>query len=66
MMPIPQGEFAPLKTWLNAKIHAVGSLHTNGDELMKAVTGHPLDPSVFLDYLKTKYTALYKLPATNP
>lgn len=24
----------------------VGSLHTSGDELMKAVTGAPLDPQV--------------------
>ena len=30
---------------------------------MTAVTGAPLDPSVFLAYLKDKYSRLYKLDA---
>lgn len=55
------GEFKPLKEWLNAKIHRVGSLPASGDALMVQATGAPLDPSVFLAYLKDKYTALYKL-----
>lgn len=38
-----------------------GSLFRNGDELMVAVTGAPLNPEVFLDYLRKKYTDLYKL-----
>lgn len=59
---IAQGDFAPLKKWLNEKIHASGSFHRNGDELMIAVTGKPLDPAVFLNYLRTKYTFIYKLP----
>lgn len=58
---IAAGNFKPLRDWLKVKIHQVGSLHPNGDELMKAVTGSPLDPSVFLKYLRTKYTALYNL-----
>lgn len=58
---IAKGEFAPLKTWLNEKVHAVGSLYPSGDQLMTEVTGAPLDPSIFLSYLKTKYTPLYKL-----
>ncbi|PNW70823.1 hypothetical protein CHLRE_17g734900v5 [Chlamydomonas reinhardtii] len=58
---IKAGDFAPLKSWLNVKIHKLGSLHASGDELMTAVTGGPLDPSVFLTYLKNKYTELYKL-----
>lgn len=49
------------QSWLNVKIHKLGSLHASGDELMTAVTGGPLDPSVFLTYLKNKYTELYKL-----
>jgi hypothetical protein len=28
---------------------------------MEQVTGAPLDPSIFLAYLKDKYTPLYKL-----
>jgi hypothetical protein len=39
----------------------VGSLHNNGDELMEQVTGAPLDPAVFLAYLRAKYSELYKL-----
>lgn len=58
---IAAGNFKPLRDWLKVKIHQVGSLHPNGDELMKAVTGSPLDPSVFLNYLRTKYSVLYKL-----
>jgi carboxypeptidase Taq len=38
----PAGNFKPLKEWLNVKIHKLGSLHANGDELMTAVTGAPL------------------------
>ena len=38
-----------------------GSLHRNGDELMVAVTGAPLDPRIFLGYLREKYTDLYRL-----
>jgi Zn-dependent M32 family carboxypeptidase len=45
---IAAGEFAPLKAWLNARIHAAGSLHASGDELMVAATGSALDPSIFL------------------
>lgn len=43
------------------QIHRQGSLYTSGDELMKAATGSALDPSVFLDYIKTKYSQLYQL-----
>lgn len=35
---IAAGNFKPLRDWLKVKIHQVGSLHPNGDELMKAVT----------------------------
>ncbi|KXZ50633.1 hypothetical protein GPECTOR_15g317 [Gonium pectorale] len=58
---IRAGEFAPLRAWLREKIHQVGSLPANGDELMAAVTGSPLDPSVFLSYAKAKYGKLYGL-----
>lgn len=50
-----------MQAWLNAKVHRVGSLHPSGDELMKTISGSPLDPQVFLAYLRTKYTQLYKL-----
>lgn len=55
------GNFAPLRKWLNEKVHSVGSLHPTADDLLEAVTGKPLDPQIFLNYLKAKYTTLYKL-----
>jgi carboxypeptidase Taq len=47
--------------WLNERVHKVGSFYPSGDLLMEQVTGAPLDPSIFLAYLKDKYTPLYKL-----
>jgi len=58
---IAKGNFKPLKEWLNEKLHKLGSLHPSGDDLMTAVTGGPLDPAVFLGYLKDKYSKLYSL-----
>lgn len=56
------GNFGPIKSWLNAKVHEKGSLYTSADELMKTVTnGTGLDSKVFVDYLKTKYSKLYEL-----
>jgi len=55
------GKFAPLREWLRGKIHTVGSLHPSADELCVAVTGEPLNPSVFVTYLMVKYTKLYNL-----
>jgi Zn-dependent M32 family carboxypeptidase len=46
--------------WYTPNAHT--RCHTqSGDDLMKAVTGAPLDPSIFLDYLRNKYTPIYKL-----
>ncbi|KIZ02696.1 carboxypeptidase Taq [Monoraphidium neglectum] len=58
---IEAGEFKPLREWLNKNIHERGSLDASGDDLMTAVTGAPLTPSVFLGHLKSKYSGLYKL-----
>ena len=58
---LSRGEFLELKEWLNEKIHKLGSLYASGDELMIAVTGKPLDPQVFLSYLKNKYYAIYNV-----
>lgn len=51
----------PKQEWLAKAIHARGSLDPSGDELMLAVTGSRLQPSILLDHLRTKYAALYKL-----
>lgn len=47
--------------WLAKAIHSRGSLDPSGDELMQAVTGSRLQPSILLNHLRTKYAALYKL-----
>jgi carboxypeptidase Taq len=58
---IKAGNFKPIKEWLTDKIHKLGSLPQSGDDLMMMVTGKPLDPQIFLNYLTDKYTQLYKL-----
>ena len=58
---ISNGDFQPLKLWLNERIHKIGSLYASGDELMVAVTGKALDPQVYLRYLRSKYSEIYKL-----
>lgn len=58
---IAAGKFSPLREWLREKVHKLGSVPPSGDDLMKAVTGEPLNVSIFLGYLKNKYHALYKL-----
>ncbi len=55
------GSFGGLKGWLNTHVHALGSLHGDADALMTAATGEPLRPKYFLDYLRDKYSAIYKL-----
>jgi carboxypeptidase Taq len=57
---IEKGDFSPIKNWLNEKIHRQGRLYTP-QELVKRVTGEPLNPDIFIDYLKTKYSAVYQL-----
>ncbi|KAL1915496.1 uncharacterized protein VTP21DRAFT_6620 [Calcarisporiella thermophila] len=58
---IAQGNFAPLRLWLNENIHRVGSVYRSGDELVKHVTGSPLDARIFTRYVTEKYTDIYKL-----
>lgn len=56
---ISRGDFAPLREWLQEKIHSVGSLYASPDELLKTVTGKELDPKIYVNYLKNKYSELY-------
>lgn len=58
---IAKGQFAEIKAFLNDKFHVLGSLYPSLDELLVAVTGEPLTPSYFIDYLTEKYTKMYKL-----
>jgi len=58
---LENGDFKPVREWLRNKIHIVGSLYPSGDLLAKEVTGQPLNPSIFTDYLQKKYSKLYDL-----
>lgn len=58
---IRKGEFKQLREWLRTHVHEVGSLHESPDALLTAVTGKPLDPNIYVNYLEKKYTSLYKL-----
>jgi carboxypeptidase Taq len=56
---IAKGEFSLIKEWLRTNIHEVGSLYASPDELLIAVTGKPLDPEIYINYLCEKYNRLY-------
>lgn len=58
---VQKGDFAPLRKWLQTRIHAAGSVIASPDELLKRVTGSPLSVEPFLSYLRAKYGQLYCL-----
>ncbi|WP_414472134.1 carboxypeptidase M32 [Microvirga sp. M2] len=53
---LAKGDFAPLRTWLRANVHAKGSLTTT-DQLLVAATGQPLTAEVFRAHLRERYLA---------
>jgi carboxypeptidase Taq len=48
------GDFAPLMAWLRANVHALGSLVSTRELLVRA-TGRPLDAAVFKAHLTVRY-----------
>jgi len=64
-MPVEEhmtkGNFTPIREWLNKNIHMVGSLLPGGNQLTQRVTGEPLNPDIFIEYLTQKYSKLYDL-----
>lgn len=52
------GDFAPIKQWLNTKIHHEGRRYWAKD-LVKQVTGEDLNPDYFVTYLKEKFGPIY-------
>ncbi|HMC66992.1 MAG TPA: carboxypeptidase M32 [Gemmataceae bacterium] len=52
------GDFAPLKRWLNEKIHRPGQTYRAAD-LCRRVTGKPLTHQPLLAYLRGKYGPFY-------
>jgi carboxypeptidase Taq len=57
---IGSGVFETLHTWLRENIYHHGSKFTT-TELVERATGEPLNLQPYLDYLRTKYGALYQL-----
>lgn len=56
---ISSGEYSKIREWLKTEVHEVGSLYPSLDELLKKVTGEPLNPQYFLSYLEDKYSKVY-------
>jgi carboxypeptidase Taq len=53
-----RGEFQPLKSWLNTKIHAKGQCYTAA-ELIQLITGQPLSHVPLIRHLRGKLGPLY-------
>lgn len=57
---IGRGEFGPLLGWLRENVHQWGRKYLP-TELVQRVTGGPLDPAPYLNYLHAKFGAIYGL-----
>lgn len=55
---IEAGDLKSVFTWLKDNIHSQGNLFTPS-QLVEKVTGEPLNPQYFLDYLTEKYSKIY-------
>ncbi len=62
---IAAGEYAGLLQWLREQIHCHGRMY-QPNELIVRSTGQPLAASPYLDYLRTKYGALYGVEVGLP
>ena len=51
---ILEGDFSRVKTWLNEHIHIKGRL-MNAPDLIRKVTGRPLDPDALIRHIKQRY-----------
>ncbi|MCZ8521453.1 MULTISPECIES: carboxypeptidase M32 [Paenibacillus] len=57
---VREGNLLPIKAWLTEKIYKYGKSRTP-NELVLAVTGEELNPQYLVDYLREKYTDIYRL-----
>jgi carboxypeptidase Taq len=57
---IREGEFAPLRSWLNRQIHRHG-VARSADELCLSVSGEDLKADYFLSYLERKFAKVYSI-----
>ena len=52
-----QGDFRALMNWLAENVHGLGRFHASTDDLLRAVTGAPLDGTIFREHLEKRYLA---------
>lgn len=57
---VEQGDLHPIRNWLTEHIHQYGKAK-KPNELVKDITGEPLNPKYLANYLETKYSEIYKL-----
>jgi carboxypeptidase Taq len=57
---IRNGNFAPMREWMNENVHSHGRAYKS-DDLIEEATGEPLTADYFLDYVEEKFTDLYGL-----
>jgi len=57
---VEQGDLLPIKEWLADKIYQYGRLKSPS-ELVEEITNESLNPNYLVQYLKDKYTDIYKL-----
>ena len=57
---IREGDFAPLRGWLNRQIHRHGAARS-ADELCLSVSGEELKADYFLGYLERKFAKVYSI-----
>ncbi len=58
--PVAKGDLSAVTAWLKEKVHKYGCLLEPGD-VVKNACGGEFDPKHYTEYLKKKYTELYKL-----
>jgi carboxypeptidase Taq len=51
---IRNGDFAPVRDWLQRRVHSLGRLH-EGLDLLTAATGSALSSGAFLQHLESRY-----------
>lgn len=55
-----QGNFSELLNWLRTNIHQHGAKF-EPQELVKQITGSPIDPQPYIEYLNGKYKSIYNI-----
>ncbi len=57
---LQEGKVSIIRKWVEEKVHKNGLMYDT-DHLVKKITGEKIKTSFFIDYLKSKFSDLYKL-----